>query len=311
MNVRRYSAPRGRTLRRGACAVLITVFLFAASSPGPQDDFVRSRASASRPANSARAEATLSGGNVKEFVPARYLKKYLRWKTEYLSTEAGRTHAKLADLDAARLPDSDVDVRVEYSALNYKDALAITGRGAVVRQWPLVPDMGHGGIVGGYRWDASGKLVAASVVLGGDLEGGYLPPYYYPVTSALTSVGERYRFGGEILAAAKIAHEVGHVNQAAESDAAEFQLQNNLIDLYAKIFKETGYDRTDPRLAEITRRMGGTPSEIKREREYGAEANALLFLEERMRGEQGDRALFRRIRKSIHEYAEGRFQLFR
>ena len=282
MNVRRYSAPRGRTLRRGACAVLITVFLFAASSPGPQDDFVRSRASASRPANSARAEATLSGGNVKEFVPARYLKKYLRWKTEYLSTEAGRT-------------------QWERYARDGSFTLTIV----------VSPDMGHGGIVGGYRWDASGKLVAASVVLGGDLEGGYLPPYYYPVTSALTSVGERYRFGGEILAAAKIAHEFGHVNQAAESDAAEFQLQNNLIDLYAKIFKETGYDRTDPRLAEIARRMGGTPSEIKREREYGAEANALLFLEERMRGEQGDRALFRRIRKSIHEYAEGRFQLFR
>src|SRR2546421_1788944 len=282
MDVRRYSAPRGRTLRRGACVLLIAVFLLAASSPGPLGDFLRSRASATRPANSARAEATLSGGNVKEFVPARYSKKYLRWKAEYLSTGAGRT-------------------QWERYARDGSFTLTII----------VSPDMGQGGVVGGYRWDASGKLVAASVVLGGDLEGGYLPPYYYPVTSALTSVGERYRFGGEILAAAKIAHEFGHVNQAAESDAAEFQLQNNLIDLYTKIFRETGYDRNDPRLAEIARRMGGTPSEIKREREYGAEANALLFLEERMRGEQGDRALFRRIRKSIHEYAEGRFQLFR
>ena len=51
-------------------------------------------------------------------------------------SEDKKTRAELLDLDESRLPDRDVTVAVEYSTLNYKDALAITGRGAVVRNWP-------------------------------------------------------------------------------------------------------------------------------------------------------------------------------
>ena len=46
--------------------------------------------------------------------------------------------AGVKDLDEASLPEGDVGVRVEYSSLNYKDGLAITGRGAVVRRFPMV-----------------------------------------------------------------------------------------------------------------------------------------------------------------------------
>ncbi|ACI51446.1 quinone oxidoreductase, YhdH/YhfP family [Gluconacetobacter diazotrophicus PA1 5] len=46
-----------------------------------------------------------------------------------------------------RLPDGDVTVRVEWSTLNYKDALAITGRGPVVRQFPMVPGIDFAGTV--------------------------------------------------------------------------------------------------------------------------------------------------------------------
>lgn len=46
---------------------------------------------------------------------------------------------KLASLDEAQLPDGNVTVRVAYSTLNYKDALAITGQGPVVRKFPMVP----------------------------------------------------------------------------------------------------------------------------------------------------------------------------
>ena len=58
-----------------------------------------------------------------------------------------QTVATLAPLDEARLPAGDVTVRVEYSTLNFKDALAITGRGAIVRQWPLVPGIDLAGVV--------------------------------------------------------------------------------------------------------------------------------------------------------------------
>lgn len=52
--------------------------------------------------------------------------------------EAGY-RATLRDIDEAQLPEGDVTVRVSHSTLNYKDALAITGRGPVVRKFPLVP----------------------------------------------------------------------------------------------------------------------------------------------------------------------------
>lgn len=47
--------------------------------------------------------------------------------------------AGLTEMDDARLPDGDVTVRVAYSSLNYKDGLAITGKGPVVRSFLMVP----------------------------------------------------------------------------------------------------------------------------------------------------------------------------
>jgi acrylyl-CoA reductase (NADPH) len=55
--------------------------------------------------------------------------------------------AALKKLDESQLPSGDVSVRVEYSTLNYKDALAITGKGPVVRQFPMVPGIDFAGTV--------------------------------------------------------------------------------------------------------------------------------------------------------------------
>jgi acrylyl-CoA reductase (NADPH) len=55
--------------------------------------------------------------------------------------------AGLSELDAGRLPEGDVTVRVKYSTLNYKDALAITGKGPVVRNFPMVPGVDFAGTV--------------------------------------------------------------------------------------------------------------------------------------------------------------------
>jgi acrylyl-CoA reductase (NADPH) len=55
--------------------------------------------------------------------------------------------ASLKKLDESQFPAGDVTVRIEYSTLNYKDALAITGKGPVVRQFPLVPGIDFAGTV--------------------------------------------------------------------------------------------------------------------------------------------------------------------
>ena len=55
--------------------------------------------------------------------------------------------AELDQLEESALPAGDVRVRVHYSTLNYKDGLAITGKGPVVRSFPMVPGIDFAGEV--------------------------------------------------------------------------------------------------------------------------------------------------------------------
>lgn len=60
--------------------------------------------------------------------------------------EAGQQVA-VVEQPLSALPDGDVTVRVQYSTLNYKDGLAITGRAPVVRRFPMVPGIDFVGTV--------------------------------------------------------------------------------------------------------------------------------------------------------------------
>jgi acrylyl-CoA reductase (NADPH) len=61
-------------------------------------------------------------------------------------TEAGQSVA-LRDFDEAQLMDGDVTVRVEWSTLNYKDGLAVTGKAPVVRRFPMIAGIDFAGTV--------------------------------------------------------------------------------------------------------------------------------------------------------------------
>ncbi|MDE2047135.1 MAG: oxidoreductase [Betaproteobacteria bacterium] len=55
--------------------------------------------------------------------------------------------ARVCEVDEAQLPPGDVTVAVAYSTLNYKDGLAITNKGPVVRAWPMVAGIDGAGTV--------------------------------------------------------------------------------------------------------------------------------------------------------------------
>lgn len=55
--------------------------------------------------------------------------------------------ASVQDIDEAQLPEGKVTVRVSHSTINYKDGLAITGKGPVVRKFPMVPGIDLAGVV--------------------------------------------------------------------------------------------------------------------------------------------------------------------
>src|SRR6201999_4461713 len=57
------------------------------------------------------------------------------------------TKAALTQFDEANLMDGDVTVRVEYSTINYKDGLAVTGKAPVVRRFPMIAGIDGAGTV--------------------------------------------------------------------------------------------------------------------------------------------------------------------
>ena len=90
-------------------------------------------------------------------------------------TDAGQ-EVRFVDATDADLGEGDVTVRVEYSTVNYKDGLALTGKAPVVRVWPMTPGIDFAGVV--QRSDNAAFKAGDRVVMNGwgageTLQGGY------------------------------------------------------------------------------------------------------------------------------------------
>lgn len=64
-----------------------------------------------------------------------------------LEQQDGKTIAAVQAVDDCLLPQGNVTVDVQWSSLNYKDALAITGKGKIIRNFPMVPGIDFAGTV--------------------------------------------------------------------------------------------------------------------------------------------------------------------
>src|SRR5260370_5968380 len=88
----------------------------------------------------------------------------------------GKEPAAFRELTTSDLQDGDVLVSVEYSSLNYKDGLAITGKGKVVRKFPMIPGIDLAGTViesNSPGYSPGDKVVAVGQGLGETRWGGY------------------------------------------------------------------------------------------------------------------------------------------
>jgi len=82
----------------------------------------------------------------------------------------------LGDFDEKDLMDGDVTVRVEWSTINYKDGLAITGKAPVVRRFPMIPGIDFAGTVESSThasWKAGDKVILNGWGLGETHLGAY------------------------------------------------------------------------------------------------------------------------------------------
>jgi hypothetical protein len=215
---------------------------------------------------------TPTDGGIKEDVPQKYKSRFEKWKTELLSTDFGRSQwAQYANNKGFVLTIKVSDAR---------------GKGAGTDK---------------FLWDESGNFVGATITLGPEIDEGYPSPVYYPVLNSLSS--EPYAINGRILAATKISHEIGHVNQTAKANVEFLQQQTKLVPVYISIFLKNGLNTKDKKLVEMARQMGGTPTEIWESREYWSEVNAMLFLNERISNEAFFCGVFNKIKQNLKEYA--------
>ena len=93
----------------------------------------------------------------------------------YSTQENKVIHNEFKQLDESALPTGDVDVRVEYSTINFKDALAITGRSPIARVWPMVPGIDLAGVVESSHnpaWKPGDRVVVTGWGLGEQHWGG-------------------------------------------------------------------------------------------------------------------------------------------
>lgn len=216
-----------------------------------------------------------SSGGIREAIDDKYKTRYQQWKTEFLSTDIGRA-------------------QWEMYAHHPRLMLTIT----------IAANNPQGAATGKYKWNESGELIAATIILGSQVDQGYPSSVYYPVMNALEPFESKQLIGGSVLAATKIAHEFGHVMKVASTPESLYRLQSQLVPIYNKIFLSNGYNVRDPRLTKLAQEMGGNPVEIWEDREYWGEANAMLFLRDRVAKEKFHCRLFGKIKQAVEEYAK-------
>lgn len=218
--------------------------------------------------------------SIKEEIASKYQERYLAWKQEFLSTEVGRS---------------------QWDAFSQREhfTLVIT----------VTNDERNGAGTSKYEWNEAGVLISATINLGTRIDEGYPNPIYYPVMSSL-AFNEQSMLNGNILAAAKIAHEFGHVRQASVIDGKLYQLQNRLIPEYNKILLSNGRNTRDERLVRISEQIGGTPVQIWEDREYWGEVNAMLYLRDRITKKSDQHALFARIIRTVEAFAGNYMERF-
>ena len=260
-----------RTTRMIGLSVLFMVTLGASQQIAGQQ-------SASQARNATRDKYMVSATDVagiREVIPDKYQKRYDEWKTEFLSTDIGKA-------------------QWEMYAHHPRLMLTITITGS----------NSQGAGSGKYKWNEAGELVSATITLGSRLDQGFPTSVYYPVMNALEPFESSKLISGNTLAAAKLAHEFGHIMKMSSTRQELYTLQVQLVPIYNKIFLSNGHNVNDPRLVEIAQKIGGNPVEIWEDREYWGEANAMLFLRDRVEKEKFHCRLFAKIKRAVEEYAK-------
>lgn len=98
------------------------------------------------------------------------------FKALLIEERDGKSACAFASLDASRLDPGEVTIRVAYSSVNYKDALAATGAGRIIRRFPCIGGIDLAGTVEASvdpRFKPGDRVIATSFDIGVAHHGGY------------------------------------------------------------------------------------------------------------------------------------------
>ena len=98
------------------------------------------------------------------------------FKAYLINQEEGRIVSRFVDMDESQLDRGEVTIAVTHSSINYKDALAATGAGRIIRRFPCVGGVDLAGRVTAStdsRFKPGDEILATSYDIGVAHHGGY------------------------------------------------------------------------------------------------------------------------------------------
>jgi len=105
-----------------------------------------------------------------------YLKNRMKYKAYLVEENEGKYNGQIKELEMSSLDDGNVIIKVHYSSLNYKDALASSGAKGVVRSYPFVPGIDVAGEIiesSNPEFVAGENVVATGYKIGMSVYGGF------------------------------------------------------------------------------------------------------------------------------------------
>jgi acrylyl-CoA reductase (NADPH) len=173
-------------------------------------------------------------------------------------------------LDETFLPDGEVEIAVEYSGINYKDALAVTPRGGVARSYPLIPGVDAAGVVAvssSPDFSVGDAVVAHGYDIGTGRHGGYAerarcPADYVVKLDGLTTEQAAAIGTAGFTAAMSVnairAHEVGPSDGPVLVTGATGGVGSISVDLLAKLGYQVVASTGKPDLEGYLRDLGAS-----------------------------------------------------
>lgn len=182
---------------------------------------------------------------------------------------AGQVSAAMGELPTADMPPGDVLLRVAWSSLNYKDALAATGHPGVVRRFPHVPGIDAAGTVkrsDSPRFRPGDAALVTGFGLGADRWGGYAElvrvpaEFLVPLPAGLTPRETMILGTAGLTAALSVEALLRHGIEPGRGEIVVTGASGGVGSLAVALAAEAGYavvaSSGKPAAAELLKRLG-------------------------------------------------------